>query len=139
MLLSAGAAHVDARPKVRYSPTALQIAAMVGNQRLVHLLLLKTADINVAASVLEGGLTTLQAATHHSDTELLSFLINQGADVNIPVSSRHGKSALRVAIARQNTEAVRFYLMQVHPSPLMKIARRDYWLFRKALKFPAWR
>lgn len=109
MLLSAGA-HVDARPKGKYGHTALQIAAMVGNQRLVRILLLKNADINAAASVLSGGLTALQAAAHHSNTELMSFLINEGADVNAPVSPNDGKSALRAAIARRNIEAVEILL-----------------------------
>jgi ankyrin repeat protein len=109
MLLSAGA-HVDARPKGKYGHTALQIAAMVGNQRLVRILLLKDADIDAPASVLPGGLTALQAAAQLSDTEILSFLINEGADVNAPASSSDGRSALRVAIARQNIEAVRILL-----------------------------
>ncbi|KUL89893.1 hypothetical protein ZTR_02763 [Talaromyces verruculosus] len=109
MLLSAGA-HVDARPKGKYGHTALQIAAMVGNQRLVRILLLKDADIDAPASVLTGGLTALQAAAQHSDTEILSFLINEGADVNAPASSSNGRSALRVAIANQNIEAVRILL-----------------------------
>ncbi|KAI7972704.1 hypothetical protein EIK77_009167 [Talaromyces pinophilus] len=109
MLLSAGA-HVDARPRGKYGHTALQIAAMVGNQRLVRILLLKDADIDAPASVLPGGLTALQAAAQHSDTEILSFLINEGADVNAPASSSDGRSALRVAIARQNIEAVRILL-----------------------------
>ncbi|KAF3395004.1 Ankyrin-1 [Talaromyces pinophilus] len=109
MLLSAGA-HVDARPKGKYGHTALQIAAMVGNQRLVRILLLKDADIDAPASVLPGGLTALQAAAQLSDTEILSFLINEGADVNAPASSSDGRSALRVAIATQNIEAVRILL-----------------------------
>ncbi|GAM35537.1 ankyrin repeat protein [Talaromyces pinophilus] len=109
MLLSAGA-HVDARPRGKYGHTALQIAAMVGNQRLVRILLLKDADIDAPASVLPGGLTALQAAAEHSDTEILSFLVNEGADVNAPASSSDGRSALRVAIARQNIEAVRILL-----------------------------
>lgn len=109
MLLSAGA-HVDARPKGKYGHTALQIAAMVGNQRLVRILLLKDPDINAPASVLTGGVTALQAAAKHSDTEILSFLIDEGADVNAPASSSDGRSALRVAIARKNIEAVRVLL-----------------------------
>lgn len=83
MLLSAGA-HVDARAKGKYGHTALQIAAMVGNQRLVRILLLKDPDINAPASVLTGGVTALQAAAKHSDTEILSFLINEGADRRHP-------------------------------------------------------
>lgn len=109
MLLSAGA-NVDARPKGIYGHTALQIAAMVGNQRLVQILLLKDADINAPASVLSPGLTALQAAAQHSDTEILSFLIKEGADVNAPASSSDGSSALRIAIAKQNIEAVEILL-----------------------------
>lgn len=109
MLLSSGA-HVDARPKGKYGHTALQIAAMVNNQRLVQILLLKDAEINAAASVLAGGLTALQAAACHLDTGLLSFLINEGADVNAAGSPEDGKSALRVAIAQRNIDAVRILL-----------------------------
>jgi ankyrin repeat protein len=109
MLLSSGA-HVDARPKGKYGHTALQIAVMVNNQRLVQILLLKGAEINAAASFLAGGLTALQAAACHLDTGLLSLLINEGADINAAGSPEDGKSALRMAIAQRNIDAVRILL-----------------------------
>lgn len=108
MLLGAGA-HIDARPKGKYGHTALQISAMVGNERITEILLRKGADVNAPAGVYRGR-TALQAAAIHSDTTVLSILLKQGADVNAPPALREGKTALQIAVAAGNTEGVRILL-----------------------------
>jgi ankyrin repeat protein len=108
MLLSAGA-HLDARPKGTYGHTALQISAMVGNERIIEILLRKGADVNAPAGVYRGR-TALQAAAVHSDTTVLSILLRQGADVNAPPALRKGKTALQIAVAAGNIEGVRILL-----------------------------
>ncbi|GIJ82160.1 hypothetical protein Asppvi_000665 [Aspergillus pseudoviridinutans] len=108
MLLSAGA-HSDARPEGKYGHTALQISAMVGNERITEILLREGADVNAPAGVYRGR-TALQAASIHSDTTVLSILHRQGADVNAPPALRKGKTALQIAVAAGNTEGVRILL-----------------------------
>jgi ankyrin repeat protein len=108
MLLGAGA-HIDGRPKGEYGHTALQLSAMIGNERIIEILLRKGADVNAPAGVYRGR-TALQAASIHSDTTVLSMLLRQGADVNAPPALREGKTALQIAVAAGNTEGVRILL-----------------------------
>jgi ankyrin repeat protein len=82
MLLAYGA-HVNQNMKGKYGFTALQIAAIVGNERLIKILLQKGAEINAPAGVYHGR-TALQAAARHLDTKLLSLLLREGANVNTP-------------------------------------------------------
>ncbi|KAJ9297660.1 hypothetical protein DTO271G3_4435 [Paecilomyces variotii] len=108
MLLSAGA-HIDARRKGKYGHTALQICAMIGNERLIEILLRKKADINAPAGVFHGR-TALQAAATNSDPKVLSILLREGANVNALPAERQGKTALQIAAAAGNTEGVRILL-----------------------------
>ncbi|KAL2788714.1 ankyrin repeat-containing domain protein [Aspergillus keveii] len=108
MLLTAGA-QIDARPKGGCGHTALQICAMLGNERLVEILLRKGADINAPAGVFRGR-TALQASAQHSDTKLLITMLREGAEVNAPPAEQKGRTALQIAVAAGNTEGVRMLL-----------------------------
>jgi ankyrin repeat protein len=108
MLLSAGA-HIDGRPNGKYGHTALQICAMVGNEKITEILLRKGADVNAPAGVYRGR-TALQAVAVHLDTKLLSTLLREGADVNAPPAEKEGKTALQIAVAAGNTKGVRILL-----------------------------
>ncbi|KAL2816087.1 ankyrin repeat-containing domain protein [Aspergillus granulosus] len=108
MLLTAGA-QIDARPKGGYGHTALQICAMLGNERLIEILLRKGADINAPAGVYRGR-TALQASAQHFDTKVLAIMLREGADVNAPPARQKGRTALQIAVAAGNTEGVRMLL-----------------------------
>jgi ankyrin repeat protein len=108
MLLTAGA-QIDARPRGEHGHTALQISAMVGNERLIEILLRKGADIHAPAGVY-GGRTALQASARHSDTRILAIMLREGADVNAPPARHQGRTALQIAVAAGSTEGVKMLL-----------------------------
>ncbi|KAJ5557218.1 hypothetical protein N7494_001133 [Penicillium frequentans] len=108
MLLVNGA-DINMKVNGNHGHTALQIAAMVGSERLIGILLRKGADINSPAG-LYCGRTALQAAATHSDTRILSLLLVEGADVNASPARFHGRTALQTAIAAGNIEGVRILL-----------------------------
>ncbi|KAJ6003166.1 hypothetical protein N7451_005713 [Penicillium sp. IBT 35674x] len=108
MLLVNGA-DINMKVKGNHGHTALQIAAMVGSERLIGILLRKGADINSPAGVYRGR-TALQAAASHPDTRILSLLLGEGADVNASPARSYGRTSLQTAIAAGNIEGVRILL-----------------------------
>lgn len=57
------------------------IAAVTGQLPLVQLLVEKNADVDKQDNV--HGWTALMQATYHGNKEVVKYLLNQGADVNL--------------------------------------------------------
>ncbi|EEP81496.1 predicted protein [Uncinocarpus reesii 1704] len=107
LLLSVGA-HIDARLLKDYGHTALQIAVLTENDGLVRVLLQNGADINASAGRLYGYTALQAAAEYHNNTELLTFLLQEKANVN--AGNQEGHTALQVAAGRGNVEGVQILL-----------------------------
>lgn len=78
---------------------------MVGNERLIRIILQKGADINSPPSIYHGR-TAVQAAANHPDKRGLNLLLEEGADINGPRALLYGATALQIAIAARNVEGV---------------------------------
>lgn len=95
--------------------TALEETVWSGNLRRVQDLLNRGADVNVAPSEFEHWrqhLTPLQRALIEGHEEILTLLIQVGAEINAPASPSSGRTALQVACERGNLDHVRMLLQK---------------------------
>lgn len=102
LLLDAGA-RVDCRSQYGYKrySTALGHASELGCVELVQILLRAGADPNWLYNKEDA--TALVLATHRSNKEILCFLLDAGADVNV---TARGPSVLQVAVSEGNAPIV---------------------------------
>jgi ankyrin repeat protein len=107
-LLRAGA-NTDFLAAERWSRTALQTAAKIGNVRAVNLLLQYGADCNVPAAEI-CGFTALQAAAINGNLRICVILLEAGADINAPAAKEHGRTALEGAAEHGRLDIVSLLL-----------------------------
>ena len=105
ILLDAGA-HVNEK---RYGDSPLQMAAALGNAKVVGILVEHSADIN-AAAVDEGGMTALQAAVKADDFRLVQTLLRSGSEINAAASHSGGRTALQAAAENGNIVLAKFLI-----------------------------
>ncbi|WP_257294942.1 ankyrin repeat domain-containing protein [Endozoicomonas sp. YOMI1] len=101
-------ADATAKPKLSFKKTALHLAALRGNQRIIELLVNEAkADVNAIA---ESGMTVMECAYHNgSITPLIPFMVNAGFNINADCDGRGG-TMLAHAAKKQNWELVEFLL-----------------------------
>jgi hypothetical protein len=85
--------------------TALMVATMKGNTKLVSLLLEKGADVNVKTGE---GYTALMMASNQRDAEIVKLLLNKGA--NAHEKSTSGLSVFDIASKNSNPEIMKTLL-----------------------------
>ncbi|XP_010213053.1 PREDICTED: ankyrin repeat and SAM domain-containing protein 6 [Tinamus guttatus] len=83
----------------------LMIAAVTGQLPLVQLLVEKNADIDKQDNV--HGWTALMQATYHGNTEVVKYLLNQGAGVNLRTKNGYTAFDLIMLLNDPDTELVR--------------------------------
>ncbi|XP_053323460.1 ankyrin repeat and SAM domain-containing protein 6 [Spea bombifrons] len=83
----------------------LMIAAVTGKLELVQLLVDKNADINKQDSV--HAWTALMQATYHGNKDIVLYLLNQGADVNLRAKNGYTAFDLVMLLNDPDTELVR--------------------------------
>ncbi|KAM6182504.1 ankyrin repeat and SAM domain-containing protein 6 isoform 2-T3 [Erethizon dorsatum] len=116
--------------------TPLMLAAVMGQQPLVQLLVERHADIDKQDSV--HGWTALMQATYHGNKEIVKFLLNQGADVTLRAKNGYTAFDLVMLLNDPDTELVRLLAsvcMQVnkdkgrpsHPPPVPHSKVREPW------------
>jgi ankyrin repeat protein len=108
LLLSKGA-DVNSPAQVPGPRTALQEAALSGNQEMVELLLNQGAQVNATPSR-HGGRTALQAAVEAGRMDLVKLLVSAGADVNAPAAPENGRTCLQAAAELGNMELLNYLL-----------------------------
>ncbi|MEE6508321.1 hypothetical protein FKM82_020347 [Ascaphus truei] len=81
------------------------IAAVTGKLELVQLLVDKNADVNKQDSV--HAWTALMQATYHGNKEIVIYLLNQGADVNLRAKNGYTAFDLVMLLNDPDTELVR--------------------------------
>jgi ankyrin repeat protein len=82
--------------------TALMLASMTGDPKIVNLLIGKGADINARSTA---GYTALMYVSSKGDTAMAGLLIKKGTDVNI--RNNDGDTALMLASLNGNFEAAK--------------------------------
>ncbi|MDG4556813.1 MAG: ankyrin repeat domain-containing protein [Candidatus Contendobacter sp.] len=85
--------------------TALMVATMRSNTKLVSLLLEKGADVNVKTGE---GYTALMMASNQRDAEIVKLLLNKGA--NAHEKSTSGLSVFDIASKNSNPEIMKTLL-----------------------------
>lgn len=95
IIVHLSAKAIDAFPRKGYEKgtTALMLASMKGQERIVRTLIENGADVNLQNSK---GATALMTASMKGHKDVVRILIENGADVNARLSK--GKTALDVAI-----------------------------------------
>lgn len=92
---------IDNSDRPPWCPTALQVAASVGNEEVVELLLDADVSVNeLPANEPMGKVlprTALQAAIDNGDQRLTNIFIESGADINAPAAEDSGATALQLA------------------------------------------
>ncbi|XP_019364279.1 PREDICTED: ankyrin repeat and SAM domain-containing protein 6 [Gavialis gangeticus] len=83
----------------------LMIAAVTGQLTLVQLLVERNADIDRQDNV--HGWTALMQATYHGNKEVVKYLLNQGADVNLRAKNGYTAFDLIMLLNDPDTELVR--------------------------------
>ncbi|XP_059580454.1 ankyrin repeat and SAM domain-containing protein 6 isoform X2 [Alligator mississippiensis] len=83
----------------------LMIAAVTGQLALVQLLVERNADIDRQDNV--HGWTALMQATYHGNKEVVKYLLNQGADVNLRAKNGYTAFDLIMLLNDPDTELVR--------------------------------
>jgi ankyrin repeat protein len=109
LLLSKGA-EVNSSTQVPWSGTALQNAALSGNEDMVKLLLNQGAHVNAAPGHRRRGRTALQAATESGKMGLVELLVNAGAYLNANAAPQNGRTCLQCAVERENMDLVNYLL-----------------------------
>ena len=126
MFLISTGADPNADPGQTMGVTCLQAAVCQGHVDLALFLLDKGACVNAPAAAGSGGVTALQAALKlftrdsdrkkadkakdHSRFALLETLLNAGADLNSPCSSKKTPSTLTIAVMSGRLDLVHFLL-----------------------------
>ncbi|KAM8966997.1 ankyrin repeat and SAM domain-containing protein 6 [Pelodytes ibericus] len=83
----------------------LMIAAVTGKLELVQLLVAKNADINKQDSV--HAWTALMQATYHGNKDIVIYLLNEGADVNLRAKNGYTAFDLVMLLNDPDTELIR--------------------------------
>ncbi|XP_044298895.1 ankyrin repeat and SAM domain-containing protein 6 [Varanus komodoensis] len=83
----------------------LMIAAVTGQLSLVQLLVARNVDIDKQDNV--HGWTALMQATYHGNKEVVKYLLNQGADVNLRAKNGYTAFDLIMLLSDQDAELVR--------------------------------
>ncbi|KAG8512240.1 Ankyrin repeat and SAM domain-containing protein 6 [Galemys pyrenaicus] len=116
--------------------TPLMLAAVMGQLPLVQLLVERHADVDKQDSV--HGWTALMQATYHGNKEIVTYLLNQGADVTLRAKNGYTAFDLVMLLSDPDTELVRLLAsvcMQVnkdkgrpsHPPPMPHSKVRQPW------------
>ncbi|KAH7133092.1 ankyrin repeat-containing domain protein [Dactylonectria estremocensis] len=84
--------------------SALQMAAEYGHVALMHYLLNRGADVNLAPGDGDGGATALYAALRGEQYSLVNDLVNAGADVTAGTGHADGATILEAMKANNNGE-----------------------------------
>lgn len=100
-------ALLKSNPTITGKEAALSRAIQTENSEMVRLLISNNVDINVRYSeTLETPL--IIAVKQNTSNEIITLLLNAGADTN--VSEIHGMTPLRLAVDKDNVEAVKLLL-----------------------------
>ncbi|XP_062986287.1 ankyrin repeat and SAM domain-containing protein 6 isoform X2 [Elgaria multicarinata webbii] len=85
--------------------TPLMIAAVTGQLSLVQLLVSRNVDIDKQDNV--HGWTALMQATYHGNKDVVKYLLNQGADVNLRAKNGYTAFDLIMLLSDPDAELVR--------------------------------
>ncbi|MEE9443648.1 MAG: ankyrin repeat domain-containing protein [candidate division Zixibacteria bacterium] len=86
----------------------LHYAAMGGSVEIVDLLLDRGQNINTQVAQNQGGFTPLIMAVFRNKQEVVKFLLEKGADIEI--SDSYGRTPLSIAVQENKQELVKFLL-----------------------------
>lgn len=125
-LIEVGAHINDAASKGDGGRTALQAAASVGNVNLVEQLLLRGADVN-APAVVVNGVTALQAAAIKGYLRIAQILLEYGADIDAEAGIENGRVAIEGAAEFGRIDMVKFLLDNYQgPKLVSEVCARAY-------------
>jgi ankyrin repeat protein len=108
-LIEAGACINDSASKGEGGLTALQAAVSVGDVDMVEHLLLKGADVNAPAAVVNG-VTALQAAAIKGYLRIAQILLEHGADIDAKAGIENGRTAIEGAAEFGRIDMVKLLL-----------------------------
>ena len=108
-LIEAGACINDSASKGERGLTALQAAVSVGDVDMVEHLLLKGADVNAPAAVVNG-VTALQAAAIKGYLRIAQILLEHGADIDAKAGIENGRTAIEGAAEFGRIDMVKLLL-----------------------------
>jgi ankyrin repeat protein len=108
-LIEAGACINDSASKGEGGLTALQAAVSVGDVDMVEHLLLRGADVNAPAAVVNG-VTALQAAAIKGYLRIAQILLKHGADVDAKAGIENGRTAIEGAAEFGRIDMVKLLL-----------------------------
>ncbi|KAL3419921.1 ankyrin repeat protein [Phlyctema vagabunda] len=97
-------------------PAAIRVAAGVGNLEMLQILIGAEAEIDVYSHYFSEHcrpyrtVTALQAAAGCSHLDIVRYLLQAGADLNMPAHPDHGRTALQGAVESRSLEMIRFLL-----------------------------
>ncbi|KAJ2904882.1 hypothetical protein MKZ38_006923 [Zalerion maritima] len=91
-----------------YGVRALEESILTGQTREALLLLSYGTPINLPGIAL----SPIQAAAKTNNIELVGYLIDQSADINVPAKSHEGRTALQAACLAGHVDMVQFLLEQ---------------------------
>ncbi|KAL8721277.1 MAG: hypothetical protein Q9181_007747, partial [Wetmoreana brouardii] len=125
-LIEAGACINDSASKGEEGRTALQAASSVGDVETVEQLLLRGADVNAPAAVLNGA-TALQAAAIKGYLRIAQILLEQGADIDAKAGIENGRTAIEGAAEFGRMDMVKFLLDNYRgPKPISQMCDCAY-------------
>jgi ankyrin repeat protein len=108
-LIEVGACINDSASKGEGGLTALQAAASVGDVDMVEHLLLRGADVNAPAAVVNG-VTALQAAAIKGYLRIAQILLEHGADIDAKAGIENGRMAIEGAAEFGRIDMVKLLL-----------------------------
>ncbi|KAL9595276.1 MAG: hypothetical protein Q9179_005045 [Wetmoreana sp. 5 TL-2023] len=125
-LIEAGACINDSASKGKGGRTALQAASSVGDVDMVEQLLLRGADVNAPAAVVDG-VTALQAAAIRGYLRIAQILLEHGADIDAKAGIENGRTAIEGAAEFGRIDMVKMLLDNYQgPQPISQMCDRAY-------------
>lgn len=122
-----------------FAERVLESALIIGDVRLLQLLIDSGIDKRLLSGI-HGG-RYLRKAAEKDNTKVVQILLENGADVNVPVCKEYAFTALHAAVRRRNVELVHILLeagadtnvaayheddVNVHETPLSEAIEREH-------------
>eukprot|EP00079_Xenopus_tropicalis_P024387 XP_012816999.1 PREDICTED: KN motif and ankyrin repeat domain-containing protein 4 [Xenopus tropicalis] len=110
LLLKTGVCEVDYQNKAGYTPVMLTVLASTETDEDMEVVLTLLTEGNVNLCATQGRQTSLMLAVSHGRLDMVTVLLNCGADVNL--QDEDGETALMMACRLGNMDLVKLLLAQ---------------------------